>query len=303
MNSNTTKILIGVVVAQTLLIVYLLFQIKTKNENISKLTQTVDTQSTEIQDKTKELESISADLERVKAEREKLGLDNSELNAEIEELNSAIGDLKKSKKLDDNKRKELEKLVAKLREDITKRDQEIAGLKAANDSLQTNVNTLSSEKAKLADSISNVSTKSREVESKLKFASILKAENVKITVLKSNGKEIEDDEYKASKIDRLKITYTLADNKAAKHESKDFYIRLKTPDGDVFSDPANGGGYFNLADGSPLSYTMKQTAEFDNSNQKIEFTTFSGLKFVPGFYKIEIYSEGYKIGEGNFKVK
>ncbi|MFN0049763.1 MAG: hypothetical protein ACKVOU_11630 [Cytophagales bacterium] len=288
---------------ETLLIGYLLIQLNTKNESITSLTQSVQTKSTEVEQKTSELELIKADLERVQAEADKLGLDKTNLSANIAELNSAIADLKKTNKLDDKKRKELQGLVAKLREEITKRDKEIADLQMANDSLQTNMTSLSTEQAKLKDSIASTSSKARDVESKLKFASILKAENIKVTVLKSNGKEIEDDEYKASRIDRIKIRATLADNKAAKHEVKEFYIRLKTPDGDVFSDPSNGGGYFNLADGSPLSYTLKQSIEFDNSNQNIELTTFSGLKYIVGFYKVEVYCDGYKIGEGTFKVK
>jgi len=303
MKNNLSKILIFIIIAETALIVFLLIQLKTKSESITVLNQTVSTKNNEVEEKTKELESISGDLERVKAEREKLGLNNDALNSQILELNTAIGDLKKSKKLDSSKKKQLETMVAKLREEIVARDQEIVGLKQANEALQTDVTNLSSEKAKLTDSIASTSTKAKDVENKLKFAAILKAEGVKITILKSNGKESEDDEYKASRIDRLKIKATLADNRAAKLESKDFYVRLKTPDGDVFSDPVNGGGYFNLSDGSPLSFTMKQTLLFDNSNQQIEFTTFSGLKYIPGFYKVEIYSEGYKIGEGTFKVK
>ncbi len=303
MKNNLSKILIFAVVIETALIVFLLLQLKSKNESITLLTQTVKTKSTAVEDKTRELEAISGDLERVKAEREKLGLNNDLLNNQILELNTAISDLKKSNKLDSKKKKELEGLVTKLKEEIIKRDQEIADLQQANDSLKTDVTNLSSEKAKLTDSIASTSSKAKDVENKLKFASVLKAEGVKITILKSNGKESDDDEYKASRIDRLKIRATLADNKAAKQETKDFYVRLKTPDGDVFSDPANGGGYFNLADGSPLSFTLKQSLEFDNSNQKIEFTTFSGLKYIPGFYKVEVYCDGYKIGEGTFKVK
>lgn len=303
MNNNLTKILIAVVVIETIAIGVLIMQLKTKNESITMLTQSVETKNTEIEDKTKELESLSGDLERVKSEREKLGLNNDELNAQILGLNTAIADLKKSKKLDSKKKKELEGLVTKLREEVVKKDSEIASLKQANDSLQTNVTALATESSKLKDSIASTSIKAKDVEVKLKYASILKAENVKITVLKSNGKEIDDEEYKASRIDRIKIRARLADNKAAKQEMKDFYIRLKTPDGDVFSDPNNGGGYFNLVDGSPLSYTLKQTLQFTNSNEQLELLTYSGLKYAEGFYKVEIYSEGYKIGEGSFKVK
>lgn len=301
--NNLSKILLVIVIIETAALAWLFLKLQDKDTLITQLTQQVEKQSDEVIAKTKELEQLSQDLERVRFEREKLGLDNESLNEQITLLKKNIAELKKSKTLDSGKRKELEALIAKLKQEIIAKDREIAYLKSENDSLATSVNELTAEKIQLSDSLSANKSKAKEAENKLKYAAILKADNIKITVLKSNGKEIEDDEYKASKIDRLKISFTLADNKAAEKNVKDIYMRLKTPDGDVFSDPVNGGGYFDLADGTPVSYTMKQAIAFDNTNQKLDFITFSGLKFVSGFYKIELYCEGYKIGEGSFKVK
>ena len=254
------KVLIGAVILELIVIIILAVMLNNKTNENEQLTQKVEIKSSEVEDKTKELESISADLERVKSEREKLGLNNDSLSVQINQLNNYIVELRKTNKLDAGKRKELEAMVAKLRKQVIDQEQQIATLKTENDSLTTNVSRLTTEKTKLGDSLTSVATKQKEVESKLAYASILKAENVKVTVLKSNGKEIDDDEneFKASKIDRLKLTFTLADNKAARQDSKDFYIRLKTPDGTVFSDPNNGGGYFNTSDGTPLSFSQKQ---------------------------------------------
>lgn len=303
MKNNLVKILLFIVAIETGLIVYLLVQLQSKNETIVNVNSSLQQKSNEVEDKTKELEILSSDLERVKAEREKLGLANDSLDLSINELKTTIAQIKKTNKLDKNKMAELNSFIARLKEEIIARDKEIAVLKDSNDSLQTSVNNISMEKAKLGDSLSNVRTQKKDYESKLAYASILKADNMEVTVLKSNGKEISDSEYKASKIDRIRVKFKLADNKAAKTGTKDFYLRLKMPDGDVFTDPNNGGGYFNLADGTPLSYSMKQTAEFNNQNEKVEITSFSGLKFVPGFYKIEIYCDGNRIGETSLKVK
>jgi chromosome segregation ATPase len=262
----------------------------------------VQEQSTEINDQSKELVDISGELERVKNEREKLGLSNDSLDMQIAVIQKYAAKLKKTNKLNAKEKTELKELIVRLRQDIVKRDQEIVALKAQNDSLSTNVSNLKSEKNKLGDSLSSVRSKTQEVEGKLKYASILKAEGVKITVLKENGKEIDDTEYKASRIDRIKVFFTLADNKAAKSDNKDFYIRLKTPEGDVFSDANNGGGNFITAEGTNIPFTGKVSVKFDNSGQKLTYLTPSKLKYLKGKYKIEIYCEGYKIGEGSFIV-
>lgn len=297
------KILLPVSIIQLAIITFLLMKLNESNNKIDQLTVTAESKDAEVTAKAKELESLTLDLERIRQEREKLGLDNDELNREISELNAYVSELKKSKKLDDKKRKELETLVAKLRSEITQKDREIAALKNENDSLKTDVSNLTSEKNKLGDSLQNVASKKKDLADKLAKAAILRATQVKITMLKSNGKESEDDEYKASKIDKMKIVFTIADNRAAEQNEKEVYMRLKTPNGEVFSDPSNGGGTFTLADGTPINYTQKQSFNFDNSGQTLTFVTLGGLKYIVGVYVVEFFCEGYKIGEGTFKVK
>jgi cell division protein FtsL len=301
-NPSLSKILLAIILLQTAIIVYLLFDIYKNKNKIEQLSGVVQEQSTEINDQSKELVDVSDELERVKNEREKLGLSNDSLDMQIAVIQKFAAKLKTSNKLNSKENKELKELIARLRKEIIKRDQEIVMLKAQNDSLSTNVTNLKSEKAKLGDSLETVSNKSKEVEGKLRYASILKAESVKVVVLKSNGKEIEDTEYKASKIDRVKVSLTLADNKAAKLDFKDFYIRMVTPEGVVFSDPNNGGGTFGTVEGTKLSFTGKVSVKFDNSGQKLSYATPSKLNYIKGKYKIEIYCEGYMIGESGFIV-
>lgn len=267
-----------------------------KTEKIDKLEGTVSTQDAEIVEKKKLLEDMSKDLERIKAEREKLGLANDSLDLKINQLNSTLAELKKSSKLSAKKRQELEALVNMLREEIAMKDAEIAQLKLANDSLTTNVNNLTVEKQKLGDSLHNTAKE-------LAYAAILKADNIKVTVLKENGKELEEAEYKASKIDRIKIAFSLADNKAAKKDRKKFYITLVPPSGKAFSDVNNGGGFTALTDGSEVPFTLSQDITFDNSGQKLTYLMPKGFNYIPGVYKVIVYSEGYKIGDGSFTVK
>lgn len=299
-SNKTVKILLALSLVVNIALIIFVITLNNQNDEkaqkIDELTGVVSTRDSEIVAKTQELETMGQDLERIRQERENLGLQNDSLDKQISNLNSFIAQLKKTNKLDSKKRKELEELVAKLREEITTKDYEIAQLRTANDSLNSSVSNLTHEKRRLGDSL-NLTSK------ELAYASILKAEGVKVTALKENGKEMDQEEYKHSKIDRIKITFVLADNKAAKKNLKKFYVTLVPPSGTPFSDPINGGGVLNLADGTEAEYTLSQDLSFDNSNQKLSFILSKGFNYLPGQYKIHVYSEGHKIGEGGFNVK
>jgi cell division protein FtsL len=294
--SGLTKVLIATNVITLIVAIFLFMKMNDKSQEIEKLNGTVSTQSEDIVAKTQELTNLNEDLERIKAEREKLGLSNDSLNQQISKLNSYISQIKKAGKIDAAKRAELEALISELRAEITKKDAEIASLSKANDSLSTNLNVANQDKARLGDSLS---TKLKE----LAYASILKTKEIKVTCLKENGKELDKEEYKTKQIDRFKIMFKLQDNKAAKKNNKTFYVRLITPSGTAFSDANNGGGSFNTAEGESMLYTMSQDLAFDNTEQTITLLMQKGFNYVAGNYKVEVYCEGFKIGENVVKVK
>jgi len=299
-SNNGLKVFLGISLAVNVILLILVFSLNSKNsekeEQISNLTAAVDSSHNEVSAKVQELQQMKGDLERIQAERERLGLSNDSLSGKVQELDKYIGKLKKNAKLDKEERAKMEQMMAELREEITKKDQEISVLKSANDSLAGNLNAANTEKQKLGDSLSNTSKE-------LKLASVLKAQGIVVAAIKENGKEVIEKEYKHNKIDRLKISFSLADNKAAKRNDKTFYVSLVTPSANVFSDPNNGGGTTTLADGSEVAYTLSQTIAYDNSGQIVSVTMLKGFNYTPGTYTINVYCEGYQIGTGKFIVK
>lgn len=302
-SSSTLYALIGVVVLQLGIIGYLLYSNSNKSTEIEELTTTIDTKSEEMTVKLQQLDSLGVELERVRQERAALGLSNDSLNAQIDELNKFKKQAIASGQINARDKRKMEELIAGLKKDLVLKDQEIATLKATNQDLETKVTDLNTRSTKLGDSLTGVASTKKDLENQLAYASILKAENVKISGVKDNGKEFVDDEYKHSKISQMKIVFSLADNKAAKQGNKDFMIAIIPPSGQVFSDSINGGGTFTTAEGETKAYTFKQTINFTNSNETVSFLIPKGFNYNPGEYKVTIYQGGYEIGQSGFKVK
>jgi DNA repair exonuclease SbcCD ATPase subunit len=302
-SSSTLYLLIGVVVLQFGIIAYLLYSNSDKSNQIQDLTTTVDTKSQEITSKIQEFDSLAVEFERIKQEREALGLSNDTLNQQIEELQAFKAKAMASGQINARDKRKLEEMVAKLREDLVAKDKEISDLKASNKDLEGKLNEVSAQSTHLGDSLAGVATVKKDLENQLAYASILKAENVKISALKENGKEYVEEIYKGSKISQMKITFAIADNKAAKQGYKDFLVSVVTPSGEAFSDTINGGGTFTTAEGETKTYTFKQNVNFTNSNETVVFLIPKGFNYTPGNYKVLIYNAGYEIGQSKFAVK
>ena len=89
----------------------------------------------------------------------------------------------------------------------------------------------------------------------------------------------------------------------AKKDTKELILRIIEPSGTVLFDLSSGGGSFTNAEGKTDFYTDKQNVMFDNSKQTITFLYSKGSEYEEGTYKVEVYAQGYLIGEGSFVVK
>lgn len=299
---NTKTILIVIIFILIGIIGFLLFNTSQKTEVITIKEKKIEQDSLTISAKVKELEELQTAYERIRLDREALGLSNDSLNVEIQKLNDYVQQVKKEKSRDAGKVRQLDATIAKIKADLDARDAEVNTLRAQNDTLRTNVETLTKERTSLNDTLSVLSTTKKDLEDKVAIASILKAENIKITVVNRKGKEADKEEYKAKNIDKLKITFHFAENRVARKDKKNIYMKLVQPDGSTLFDLATGGGFFTV-DGKEVPYTSKQQIDYDNTKQNVTFIYVKGSEYTTGKYTIEIYQDANKIGEAPLMVK
>jgi hypothetical protein len=185
---------------------------------------------------------------------------------------------------------------------LKQQDEKISKLEQINKALLTENTGLKTEKNKLNDSISQLSEVKNQLNEKVALASVLKAENIVVKSVSESGKEKEGGEYKARQLDAVRVQFNIAENKVAKFEPKDIYLSITDPDGSPLYDVASGSGTF-IHNGKEQFYTAKQNILFDNTQQKLSFDYKKGSEYKKGTYKVEIFSEGYKIGNQSFLVK
>lgn len=285
----------------------------TQKSELTKQESLVVEKARELAETKTRLDSISIVLDAKIAEISKLGGDITELTKVKEQLEADKRAFGRSKKV------ETGKYLAKIKEYekfLTEKDEVIAQLKlenehlvASNDSLSTHVTSLSSERerlvqrqAELADSVVTFTNVNKELSEKVNIAAALKAANLKVLTVNSRGKVKDKEEYKAKRVDKLKLTFNLPENALTAQEPKDIYVRVLDPSGAVVADDATGSGEFEI-NGAPSKFTARESIAYQNNNQKVEMLYDNATQLRPGKYNVELYSEGYKIGNTNFTIK
>ncbi len=219
------------------------------------------------------------DIDKLKSEiktilRDKNG-DLSKARAKINELNGKINDLMA----------EVERLKGENQQ-----------LTAANTQLTTERDTLNSQKQQLQENLTTTQTEKDKLND---LGSTLHASNINITAidLKNSGKEKVTTT--AKRADLLRISFDLDENRIASSGTKELYVCITGPDGKPISIPAYGSGTFTTRDEGEKVFTNKVNANYEQGKRSpVSFDWKQDNHYQTGDYKIEIYQNGFKIGEG-----
>ncbi|MCU0415636.1 MAG: hypothetical protein MUE33_00490 [Cytophagaceae bacterium] len=299
---NNNLIFVIIILALLAVIGYLIWgnmskdsTIKENNDSITSLNENLGEVSDSLDAKVKELEEVSLQLTSLQHQYAQMGQSNDSLNQRIASLQNTIAKIKKGNAAD---LKKLNEEIASYKASIAQMEQEIIQLREENKGLTV----ANKEKA---DSIMRLSSTNADLYSKYELASILRAEAVTVTAINDKGKELIADEYRAKNIDKLKVTFKLADNKVAPKDKKVIYLQLIEPSGSPLFDSQLDGGYFKMSDGKETAFTQKQTIDFTNTNQTVSFYYKKAptYTFKVGTYTVKLFQDGNYIGQGTVTVK
>jgi hypothetical protein len=277
-----------------------------KGQQNEQLTTEVKAKDSKLQEQIKQYEALKADFERQSQELQALGLNNDSLQARIASVNADLLKLRsfRAGSFSIAQQQMFKQRAQNLEGQLRKKDDDIAQLKKDNETLYTETTTLKERQNKLTDTISTMAKTNQELSDKVTVASRLQAENIKIAVLNSKDKEKDDDkdEFKAKKVEKVKVTFNLARNDVSPKETKAIYLRILEPDGAALYNLSTGGGTFSV-DGQESFYTQKQDVVFDNTKQPIQFTYAKGAEYKKGVHTVEVYEGGAMMGKTTFTLK
>lgn len=301
--------IIGALLGILALLAYLFVGSRNETLEVQKLLTTKVEQFAATQSK---LDSISNVLDEKIIEVRQLGGNI----AELERIKRQLNNDKKKLKYDlsfsiqqyDLKIQDYKSFLAQNEVDIRRLRDENGTLRSRTRALEEEKESILSEneglkheKEALAQTVVDYSIQNADLKDKVSLASAMKAVNVQISALAANGKERRGGAIKASRIDRLKISFILPSNPVAAKNYKDIYVRILDANGAVVSE--NGIGGVLWSEGHELGYSTHQAVLFENNDQQVDIFFRRDAAYKAGTYTVELYSEGFRIGDERFDVK
>lgn len=199
---------------------------------------------------------------------------------------------------------EAKRLIASLNEDIDSYKTEVERLKGENLQLTQEKAAVTQERDVAQKSLESANTTIKEKEDVIDVGSTLHAANFNIVGINEKGNGKEKETSKAKKVDKLRISFLLDENRIAPTGSKDLFISIYDPSGKVVAVESLGSGSFTTRDGENKTFTQKVQINYvQGQKQIVSFDWKQADKFVPGNYRIEVYHNGFKIGDGTAVFK
>lgn len=271
---------------------------KVKEKDIMQQTQiaTTSTQRDELQ---KELEEATMRYDYLKTSNSKKDSAITTKDREIEDKKSRIRELLSNVNAKESELKEARRLIISLNGDIEVYKNQVLVLQGENTQLVQQKAAVIEERNRVQrefDSARNVIKGNEDI---INVGSTLHASNFNIAGINEKSSGREKVTSTAKKVDKLRITFDLDENLIAQSGKKDIYICITAPDGSPVAVEALGSGKFTTREGQDKIYTQKLEVNYtQNKRQTISFDWKQNSNFSTGNYKIEVYNNGFKVGEG-----
>ncbi len=296
--SRNKNIVIGVLIAAIVVLAgFLIF-----NNNQTK--QTLVAQQTEIGTITSEKSELQSSFDASLSRLDSMATSNTNLqnqltakDGEIAKIKSEIRSILNKKDATTAELNKARKLIEQLNGQIQNLETQIANLTLQNDSLKTDRVNLIADKQVLTRHLDSTIVIKRSLEEKVEVASTLNASNITITPLKikSNGKE--KVKTSAKQVDKLLVKFDV-NNRIITPGTTNIYVVIIGPDGQPIR--SAGTESFKTREEGEKYFTAMLPVDLQTATTKnIEFSFAPTDHFKEGNYKVQIYQNGFLIGEGN----
>jgi hypothetical protein len=214
--------------------------------------------------------------------------------SEISKLKGEINGILKKKNATASELARAKTLIEELNSQIETLQAENARLTGENQTLTTEKAQLIVEKDTLTANLNTTQAEKKVLEETVDVGSTFSASNISITPIKQKGDK-EKETTTAKRVDKLVVSFDV-ENRIAKSGPADMYIIVTAPDGKVMSEAT--GGTFTTREEGDKNFTSKLTVPYEQGKRQNVQLPLTQDKFQVGDYKIQVYHNGFKIGEG-----
>ena len=225
-------------------------------------------------------------------------------NTELAEIKTRIRTLVSKQNASASELKEARQLIKQLNGKIDGYLEEIERLQGVNQQLTQDNQTLTQEKSQLNRDLSSAKEEKAELADKVDVGSTLHASRFNLAAVDVRNRGKEKSTSTAKKADKLRISFDLDENLIAPSGNKDLYVIITDPMGKVVKETGLGSGSFNTRKEGAKEFTNKVSVNYEQGERKnVSFDLQQADKYVPGNYKVEVYHNGFRIGEGTIVLK
>ena len=287
---------------------YLIYDKSQTKEQVTTLT-TQNATITSEKDEVRDLYNSSLSrLDSLMGENQTLNTNLEGTNKEINTLKSDIRKIISNKNATAADLAKARKMIGDLNGRIENLAAEVDKLKGENEQLVSTNQKITVEKQQVEQTLVTTNSEKDAIKKSLDetsdIASTLHVSNINITALNEKGGGSEKETTTAKKVDKLRISFDLDQNRLAPNGEKELYVSITAPDGTPVSIPGGGSGKFTTREDGEKNYSAKVTAQYDNTKRiPVSFDWRQDKPFQTGDYRIVVYHNGFKIGEGVRSLK
>jgi hypothetical protein len=276
---------------------------KTRQEKQDLTTQIVNSDSAknELQ---RELDDAALRLDALKTSNVKADSLLKTKDKDIEALQAKVRAIIHDKNATQGQLAEARRLIAQLKGNIETYTAQIDSLTVANAQLTENNRVVTQQRDAVQKNYDSANVVIKQKEDVIDVGSTLHASDFKIEGVKEKKSGKEKVTSNAKRVDKLKITFTLDENRITQSGMKDIYVCITSPDGKPVSVEALGSGTFTTRENEQKAFTKKiQVNYVQGQKQPVSVEWSQNSKFQTGAYKVAIYNNGFKIGNGVVTLK
>ena len=249
-----------------------------------------------------EFMSVSAKADSLTQNNLQLQGNLAEKSASIQKLKGNIGSILKKKNATDTELAEAKQMIGELNgkvdglfAEIDKLKGENKQLTSTNQQLNSDKTQLSADKQGLEQNLSTTRSEKKQLEEKVDVASTLHASSIGIAAIKVSGSGKEKETSTAKRANLIRIAFVLDENRVTPVGPKDIYVIVTGPNGKIVAE----GGTFNTREEGTKTFTSKVNVTYEEGKvTPVSFDCRQAEPYQVGDYKIEIYNNGFKIGQG-----